>query len=406
MPRTTGSIGSSRSNISNLAGVPSIIYGIFGLALFVRLVGFGYTLLSGALTLALLIIPIVIIATIEALKAVPEAQREGAYALGASRWQMVRGSVLPAAAPGIMTGVILAMARAIGEAAPLLIVGAFTFVTFIPTPLGGYTVLPGPDLRLGGPAAGGLPEHRRGGDPRHPRVALRPEPAGDHPPHPPVEAHPMVEGAPVTTHVDDPPANEAVSTEAVTPAADGEMPTIHLDLTARHASSTPETERRTALSLRHVSCYYGAFRAVNDVSLEVAANQITALIGPSGCGKSTLLRTINRMNDLVPGYRTEGHLLFDGEDLYGPGADPVAIRRRVGMVFQKPNPFPKSIFDNVAFGPRINGYTGNIADLVEESLHRAALWNEVKDKLKHVRHGALRRPAAASLYRPGDRDLT
>jgi phosphate transport system permease protein len=131
-----------QTNMSNLAGVPSIIYGIFGLALFVRLAGFGYTLVSGALTLALLIIPVVIIATIEALKAVPETQREGAYALGASRWQMVRGSVLPAAAPGIMTGVILAMARAIGEAAPLLIVGAFTFVTFLPTPLSGYTVLP------------------------------------------------------------------------------------------------------------------------------------------------------------------------------------------------------------------------------------------------------------------------
>jgi len=132
-----------QTNISNLAGVPSIIYGIFGLALFVRLMGFGYSLVSGALTLALLIMPIVIVAAIEALRAVPEAQREGAYALGASRWQTVRGSVLPAAAPGIMTGVILAMARAIGEAAPLLIVGAFTFVTFIPNPFeGGYTVLP------------------------------------------------------------------------------------------------------------------------------------------------------------------------------------------------------------------------------------------------------------------------
>ena len=132
-----------QTNISNLAGVPSIIYGIFGLALFVRLMGFGYSLVSGALTLALLIMPIVIVAAIEALRAVPEAQREGAYALGASRWQTVRGSVLPAAAPGIMTGVILAMARAIGEAAPLLIVGAFTFVTFIPSPFeGGYTVLP------------------------------------------------------------------------------------------------------------------------------------------------------------------------------------------------------------------------------------------------------------------------
>jgi phosphate transport system permease protein len=132
-----------QSNISNLAGVPSIIYGILGLALFVRLLGFGPTVFAGALTLTLLILPVVIIASIEALKAVPQAQREGAYALGASRWQMVRGSILPAAAPGVMTGIILAMARAIGETAPLVIVGAFTFVTFLPNPFeGGYTALP------------------------------------------------------------------------------------------------------------------------------------------------------------------------------------------------------------------------------------------------------------------------
>jgi phosphate transport system permease protein len=132
-----------RTNIANLAGVPSVIYGIFGLALFVRLAGLGYTVLAGALTLTLLILPVVIIASIEALKAVPQGQREGAYALGATRWQMVRRSVLPAAAPGIMTGIILATARAIGETAPLIIVGAFTFVTFIPLPLSGsYTVLP------------------------------------------------------------------------------------------------------------------------------------------------------------------------------------------------------------------------------------------------------------------------
>lgn len=130
-------------NISNLAGVPSIIYGIFGLALFVRLLGLGQTVLAAALTLSLLILPVVIIASIEALKAVPHNQREGAYALGATRWQMVRRSVLPAAAPGVMTGVILAMARAIGEAAPLLVVGAFVFVTFLPQPFEGqYTVLP------------------------------------------------------------------------------------------------------------------------------------------------------------------------------------------------------------------------------------------------------------------------
>jgi phosphate transport system permease protein len=132
-----------QTNISNLAGVPSIIYGILGLAVFVRLLRLGPTVLAGALTLTLLILPVVIIASIEALKAVPSAQREGAYALGASRWQMVSRSVLPAAAPGIMTGIILSMARAIGEAAPLIIIGAFTFVTFLPNPIGGqYTVLP------------------------------------------------------------------------------------------------------------------------------------------------------------------------------------------------------------------------------------------------------------------------
>ncbi len=132
-----------QTNISNLAGVPSIIYGLLGLAVFVRLLGLGPTILAGALTLSLLILPVVIIASIEAFKAVPTAQREGAYALGATRWQAIRGSVLPAAAPGIMTGIILAMARAIGETAPLIIVGAFTFVTFLPNPVSGqYTVLP------------------------------------------------------------------------------------------------------------------------------------------------------------------------------------------------------------------------------------------------------------------------
>jgi phosphate transport system permease protein len=132
-----------QTNIGNLAGVPSIIYGILGLAVFVRGLAMGPTILSAALTLSLLILPVVIIASIEALKAVPQAQREGAFALGATRWQVVRQSVLPAAMPGIMTGIILAMARAIGEAAPLILIGAFTFVTFIPNPIAGqYTVLP------------------------------------------------------------------------------------------------------------------------------------------------------------------------------------------------------------------------------------------------------------------------
>jgi phosphate transport system permease protein len=132
-----------QTNISNLAGVPSIIYGILGLAVFVRLLGLGTTVLAAALTLSLLILPVIIIASIEAFRAVPNAQREGAYALGATRWQMVRRSVFPAAAPGVMTGIVLAMARAIGEAAPLLLVGAAGFVTFLPSPVsGGFSVLP------------------------------------------------------------------------------------------------------------------------------------------------------------------------------------------------------------------------------------------------------------------------
>ena len=138
----------------------------------------------------------------------------------------------------------------------------------------------------------------------------------------------------------------------------------------------------TAVRLRDVSIYYGSFRAVRDVSFDVPKHAITALIGPSGSGKSTLLRAINRMNDLVPGARLEGEVLYHEQNLYDPGVDPVEVRRRIGMVFQKPNPFPKSIFDNVAFGPRINGFKGDLAGLVEQSLRRAALWDEVKDKLK------------------------
>ncbi len=134
--------------------------------------------------------------------------------------------------------------------------------------------------------------------------------------------------------------------------------------------------------LEGVSIYYGSFRAVKEMTFDITPNAITALIGPSGSGKSTLLRCINRMNDLVPSARLEGRVLYDGTDLYGPGVDPVEVRRRIGMVFQKPNPFPKSIYDNVAFGPRVHGLKRNLDELVETSLRRAALWDEVKDKLR------------------------
>jgi phosphate transport system ATP-binding protein len=140
----------------------------------------------------------------------------------------------------------------------------------------------------------------------------------------------------------------------------------------------------TVFDAEMVSCYYGAFRAVTDVSLTIYENEITAFIGPSGCGKTTVLRTLNRMNDLVVGARVEGDVRYRGASLYGKGVSPIAVRRNIGMVFQKPNPFPKSIYDNVAYGPRVNGERnrGKLDEIVERSLRQAALWDEVKDRLK------------------------
>jgi len=163
---------------------------------------------------------------------------------------------------------------------------------------------------------------------------------------------------------------------------DGAERSIRIAAMPRDESSQGQAAGEAIVELQDVSCYYGSFLAVRNVSIKVAEHAITALIGPSGCGKSTLLRTINRMNDLVPSYRSEGRVLLDGQDLFGKSVDPVAVRRRVGMVFQKPNPFPKTVWENVAFGPKINGYKGDLNELVERSLRRAALWDDVKDKLK------------------------
>ncbi len=140
-----------------------------------------------------------------------------------------------------------------------------------------------------------------------------------------------------------------------------------------------------AIELRDTHIYYGAFRAVKAVNVGIEKNKITAFIGPSGCGKSTVLRSLNRMNDLIAGSRTEGEVLFLGQNIYAPDVDAVQVRRRIGMVFQKPNPFPKSIYENIAYGPRINGWRGSKAEmdeLVERALRGASLWNDVKDDLQ------------------------
>ncbi len=158
-------------------------------------------------------------------------------------------------------------------------------------------------------------------------------------------------------------------------------------ITAHQEQHGPAAERNGGvnpiLELHDVDIYYGSYRAVRGISIPIEARQITAMIGPSGCGKSTLLRSLNRMNDLIIGARVTGRITFHGQDLYEAGVDPIEVRRRIGMVFQQPNPFPKSIYDNIVYGPKVTGMkVSNMDDLVEEALTGAALWGEVKDKLK------------------------
>jgi phosphate transport system ATP-binding protein len=149
------------------------------------------------------------------------------------------------------------------------------------------------------------------------------------------------------------------------------------------SNATRQTAQADAcMSLQNVTISYGSFEAVRNVFVDIPRGKVTAFIGPSGCGKSTVLRGLNRMNDLIPGCTLKGKVIFDGMDLYDKRVDPVEVRRRIGMVFQKPNPFPKTIYENIAFGARINGYRGNMDELVERSLRKAAVWDECKDKLQ------------------------
>jgi phosphate transport system ATP-binding protein len=161
-----------------------------------------------------------------------------------------------------------------------------------------------------------------------------------------------------------------------------------VDLSSEEARPHPLDNANIVFDVEGLSVFYGPFRAVRDVELRVGQHRITAMIGPSGCGKSTVLRCFNRMNDLIEIARVEGRLDYHGVDLYDPKVDPVEVRRRIGMVFQKPNPFPKSIYDNVAFGPRVaKAKKSELDDLVEQSLQKAALWDEVKDRLKDSAYG-------------------
>ena len=153
-------------------------------------------------------------------------------------------------------------------------------------------------------------------------------------------------------------------------------------MTILTSSELPNKNLDTCISIQNTTISYGGFEALKNVFCDIPRGQVTSFIGPSGCGKSTILRALNRMNDLIEGCSLKGRILFDGADLYASEVDPVEVRRRIGMVFQQPNPFPKSIYENIAFGARINGYNGNMDELVERSLRQAAIWDECKDKLK------------------------
>jgi len=171
--------------------------------------------------------------------------------------------------------------------------------------------------------------------------------------------------------------NSSASEADMTQETKMEEALLRIDAPSAHA----DTQSETVFDLRDISVWYGGFKAVEGVSMTIEANEIAAMIGPSGCGKSTILRCFNRMNDLIPSARVEGNLTYHGVDLYDEGVDPVQVRRHIGMVFQKPNPFPKSVYDNVAFGPRLLKEDADLDGIVEDALVKAALWDEVKDKL-------------------------
>jgi phosphate transport system ATP-binding protein len=162
-------------------------------------------------------------------------------------------------------------------------------------------------------------------------------------------------------------------------AAGATMPQLQQE---PQAPAAPREKRDVIFDVDDINVFYGEHKAIRNVTLDLHVNEITALIGPSGCGKSTFIRCLNRMNDLIPTARVDGKIVYHGEDLYASNIDPVQVRKRIGMVFQKPNPFPKSIYDNIAFGPRVMGMKGDMDEIVERALRRGALWDEVKDRLK------------------------
>ena len=328
--------GVVRYFVDVMTGVPSIVFGLFVYIVLVvgNVVSNGYAAWKGAVALALLMLPVVTRSAEVVLTLVPDSLREAALALGAPRWRVVARVVLPTAAPGLITGSLLAVARAAGETAPLLFTSAVVFGTEL-QPRRADELDADPDLQRRGPGPG--PSRRASVG--HRADAGRHDPAADAGrAHDRSKEPTLVSAGALRTMTDTtltPPPSPQPSAAAATESA------------------------AKAVELRGLRAFYGDNEAVRGVDLVFRPGQVTALIGPSGCGKSTLVRCINRMHEEIRGARAEGSVTLDGHDVYGNDVDVVAVRRAIGMVFQKPNPFPTmSIRDNVAAGLRLTGARG------------------------------------------------
>ena len=363
-------------NLQNLAAVPSIVYGLLAVAV-MALMGFRQTgiVLGGSVALALLILPVIIITTREAVRAVPDEIRQGSLALGATVWQTTWRQTLPSAIPGIATGTILGLLRdRRGSAARGRRAGRVPAVRPDRNAQPGHRTAHA-DLFTDLTVPGGVPARRLRGD--HRAAGADPGTQRSRHLHPQQVPANLVRSHHMPTH----PAT------ASTRIADGgEMATMSA-ATKDASREVPMIPPEAVMEAFGLNVFYGDFHAVHDVNLTFGKNEITAPSARPG-GKSTVLRCLNRMNDLVSGARVEGNVNYHGQNIYARNVDPIAVRTQIGMVFQKPNPFPKSIYDNIAYGPRVTGMkVDNMDDLVEESLRGAALWDEVKDKLKQSAYG-------------------
>ena len=329
--------------VVNLAGVPSIVHALFGVGAFVLFAGMGRSVLAASCTLAIMTLPVIITSTREALAAVPQSFREACWNMGASRWQTIRTIVLPNSISGILTGVILQVSRAAGETAPILFTGAVFYVAVPDQGLASVV-----SLRSVRPLHGALVSPLRDLDAGHRRFRKPAVWRG----HRPVRPRARREHA----------VHRLSRVPAVAQEVVGAM--------------------ATHIAFRNVTVTYGTKTALQNITLEIPRNQIFGIIGPANSGKTTLLKCINRTIDFVTGVKIEGQVLIDGEDVLRT-RNVYDLRRKIGMVFPLPVGLPLSVYDNVAYAPRMAGLRdrAELDALVETCLRQAALWDEVKDRM-------------------------